>query len=417
MAIIDTTEVVESSMFLKAKLKKNMVGDNYYLQSLQSKVDAEWDYRYNVVDIEEEPEKQTKYTKEKPKYVPIETVVQHVKSDKGIDLSEDWLKLVFRNIKHPTVIGKRYRFSLDFEKNPTYTEEEKERECSIWLSINMDVVTATSGVVVRKCNSNLMFAGSPTMSVNDITEYHCEPCVLEDDFKYINVYMNSVVNINQAEIYAIMQYNYFTQNIKLNDRLVIGAVDLDNRDNNSVFKVKAIRKFTGEKTFRIGEQEDMGTIPLVIIAMDRDVISEKDDFNHRISNQPPLYKVEGGQTIVEPPVNPEPTPEKPPIILNNYEIVVDNAENTSILLGEEETYKYRLLRNGEVEEAEIVCEAKIFGTEKDRKYFDFKQEGNKITILNKRPCLTNKLVLSFSCVTSNGEKCSRELLITLGGNY
>ena len=29
MAIIDTTNVVESTMFLKSKLPKNMVGDNY----------------------------------------------------------------------------------------------------------------------------------------------------------------------------------------------------------------------------------------------------------------------------------------------------------------------------------------------------------------------------------------------------
>ena len=60
VAIIDTTDVVESSRFLKAKLKKNMVGDNYYLQSLQSKVDAEWNYRSNVFDVEEELEKQMK---------------------------------------------------------------------------------------------------------------------------------------------------------------------------------------------------------------------------------------------------------------------------------------------------------------------------------------------------------------------
>ena len=54
MGVINTTDIVESSMFLKAKLKKNMVGDNYYMETLQSKVDTEWEYRYNRFDIEEE---------------------------------------------------------------------------------------------------------------------------------------------------------------------------------------------------------------------------------------------------------------------------------------------------------------------------------------------------------------------------
>ena len=58
----------------------------------------------------------------------------------------------------------------------------------------------------------------------------------------------------------------------------------------------------------------------------------------------------------------------------------------------------------------------FIGIEKDEKYFDFKQEGNKITILNKRTCLTKKLSLLFSCVASNGQTYKRELLLSLGGN-
>ena len=422
VAIIDTTDVVESSMFLKAKLKKNMVGDNYYLQSLQSKVDAEWNYRSNVFDVEEELEKQMSYTKEKPKYTPIEVVIQHVRTDVGEKLSDDWQKLVFRDIKHPTAIGGRYRFSFDFEKNPIYTEEEKEKECSIWIAVNRYAMNPTSSVMVRRCNSNLMFAGSPTMSLDNITEYHCEPCILDDDFKYINIYMNDVVNINQAEIYATMQYNYFTQNIKPNDRFIIGNVDLEDRNNNTVFKVKAISKFKGNKTFQVGnKEEDLGTVPLVLIAMDRDVISEKDDFEHRISSQPTLYRTEKkNETIVEPS---EEVPIEPPIIPpvkeeteDIYEIIIQNEQEDIVLLGEEVVYKSELLHNKTPEDVVFNCVATLFGTEKDEKYFDFKQEGNKITILNKRACLTKKLSLLFSCVASNGQTYKRELLLSLGGN-
>ena len=48
LAVINTTDVVESSMFLKAKLKKNMVGDNYYLETLQLKVENELREQYKM---------------------------------------------------------------------------------------------------------------------------------------------------------------------------------------------------------------------------------------------------------------------------------------------------------------------------------------------------------------------------------
>nr|DAZ23780.1 MAG TPA: hypothetical protein [Caudoviricetes sp.] len=39
MAILNTTDIVDSSIMLKARLKHNMVGDNYYIQNLQYKRD------------------------------------------------------------------------------------------------------------------------------------------------------------------------------------------------------------------------------------------------------------------------------------------------------------------------------------------------------------------------------------------
>ena len=58
MAILNTTDIVDSSIMLKARLKHNMVGDNYYIQNLQYKRDQDWEYRYNTVDIEEEKDRQ-----------------------------------------------------------------------------------------------------------------------------------------------------------------------------------------------------------------------------------------------------------------------------------------------------------------------------------------------------------------------
>lgn len=57
MAIIDTSNTIDSSIFLKAKLKDNMVGDNYYIENVQARRNRDWDYRFNRVDIEEELER------------------------------------------------------------------------------------------------------------------------------------------------------------------------------------------------------------------------------------------------------------------------------------------------------------------------------------------------------------------------
>ena len=399
-----------------------MVGDNYYIESLQSKIDAEWNYRHNVVDIEEENNKQVSYSAQKPVYTPVEVVIQHVITDKGVKLADDWKKLVFRDVKHPVFRGKRFRFSLDFEKNPLYTEEEKELEASIWLGVNLDQVEPTSSIVVRKCNSNLMFAGSPNLNHDNITEYHCEPCILDDEFKYINVYMNSVVNINQAEIYATMQYNHFTKNVKVNDRFIVGNTDLEDRQNNTVFKVKAVSKYTGDSTFKIGTIKEDMNIPLVIIALDRDVLSEQDDLEHRVAMQPALYKVGEGIEAEQPvPDNNEDEGETDviPEIKEKYEFIVSTDCDNKILLDETGTFICKLLcNNNEIDSKEITCVADLLGTEKDSLYFDLTQvDQNTFTIYNKRPYLNNKLLLTFSCKTLEGTNYTKEVSVALGGYY
>ena len=125
MALVDTTKVIDNSIFLKAKLDKNMVGSNYYIENLQHKRDKDWEFRYNLVDIEEENEKQCDYTDEYPKYTPIDVVIRNVKSDKGKDLGSDWANIAFRNLKHPVFLGKRFRFQREFNDISNLQEEDK----------------------------------------------------------------------------------------------------------------------------------------------------------------------------------------------------------------------------------------------------------------------------------------------------
>lgn len=422
MAVIDTTNVVESSIFLKSKVKKNMVGDNYYIDSLQHKINNEWLYRYNLIDIEEENTRQNCYTKEKPNYSPIDVVIQTVITDKGIKLAEDWKKLVFRNLKHLNPLGKRFRFSLDFEKNVEYTEAEKEIESSIWLTVNKDSASPTKGIVVRRCNTNIVIGGSPTLSYDDIEEYHKEPAILEDDFKYINLYYNDRVNLPNAEIYLTMQYNYFTRGIKINDRIVIGDVDLEDKKNNSVFKVKAVEKFLSRSTFKVGTNLSESDVSLVVLALDKDVHNNtEEDFEHRLAKQSPLYKVsKDNETIPEDTNDTEVIPpNEENENLDNYSIVFEEDIPSKLLQGEEIIITCNLYNNGiKIDDIEFEVESDLLGTEKDSLYYSIEQTSTNVFVLtNNRPYLNNKLSLDFRCVAPDNEAYIRTVNLTLGGFY
>ena len=114
MAIIDTTNVTNSSMLLKSRLNKNMSEDNHYINDLQAKRDQDWEFRYNVVGIEEEREKQIGYTDLLPNYTPLDVVIRSVKGENGKDLRTDWAQLSFRDLKYDHELGKRFRFNLEF---------------------------------------------------------------------------------------------------------------------------------------------------------------------------------------------------------------------------------------------------------------------------------------------------------------
>lgn len=419
MAIIDTTNVVESTMFLKSKLKKNMVGDNYYIGSLQHKINKEWMYRGNVIDIEEENNRQNNYTKEKPIYTPVEVVIQTVISDKGVKLADDWKKIIFRELKHPKPLGKRFRFSLDFEKNIEYTQEEKETESSIWLAVNKDTASATNGVIVRRCNTNFIIAGSPTLSYDNIEEYHAEPAVLEDNFKYINIYYNDRVNLPNAEIYLTMQYNYFTRGIKINDRIVIGDVDLENKKNNSVFKVKAVEKFLSQATFKVGTDLSKSDVSLVILALDKDIINEtEEDFEHRLAKQAPLYKIINNNEK-ETENDSGNNTDKENETISNYSIVIEPEIPTKLLQNEELNIVCHLYHdNIQIENIRFDVESDLLGTDKDNLYYSLEQTSdNSFVLTNNRPYLSNKLDLNFHCLTPSNQVCTKNVELILGGFY
>lgn len=396
MAILDTSNVIDSSIFLKAKLDKNMVGSNYYIENLQDKRDADWEFRYNVVGIEEELVKQINYTQEIPSYTPIDVVIRNVKSIKGEDLGTDWANISFRDLKHPCGEGYRYRFSLDFPDMSRMDEEEKHFGTSIWLGVNKTPVKAGNTLTVRRCDTALTFVGSPTMDYNNITEIHYEPVVLENEMKYMQVYYNDTMPVPQAEWYAIMQLNYFTNQIKINDRFLFGIMDVDRRDNNSVYKVKAVIKSNQEHTFMRDHEDEMFSTNLVTLALDKDSVSEQDDLENRVAYNTSIYPVNNDDNT-------------------QYYIEV-NTPIKDIYRGDSYTFTAYLCYNNNIVKVPMKFEYTLEhikeGNEKN--YYICEETDNTFTITNKRKC-KGKLLVKATCIIpdTDGKTLSSEFEITL----
>ena len=414
MAVYNTTDILDSSAFLKAKLDKNMVGTNYYIENLQYRRDQDWEYRYNRVDIEEELNKQMCYTPEMPVYTPIEVVIREAKSIKTLDLGTDWANIAFKDLNHPTGLGYRYRFSYDFPNMQEMSEEEKYYNCSIWLAINFSPINAGREVLLRRCNSSIALVGSPTRKYDDITEIHYEPVIIENDLKYTNIYYNQTLVIPQANWYATMQMNYFTNNIEVNDRFIFPGVDLDstNKDNNVVYKVKAVVKNNMQTTFARNGSPEIQNIPLVTVALDKDVIDSLDDFETRVANVAPIYYV--GDYY--------PT--------NEYYIKVEEPCETRLLLGEIGEYKVNLYKNNEKyepdetigEEINYNITTELEGVEPDDEnaYYLFTMTSeNSFAIKNLKTYNAGTLNVHISCINPDNlnEELSIELNIELGGFY
>ena len=408
MALVDTTSVIDNSIFLKAKLDKNMVGSNYYIENLQYKRDKDWEFRYNVVGIEEENEKQCDYTNELPNYTPIDVAIRTVKSDKGKDLGLDWANIAFKNLNHPVFLGKRFRFSTEFYDMLNMQEEEKIYKTSVWICINR-LFNSGNSCVIRRCNANIAFGGSPNRSKDYITEVHYEPVILENDLKYINTYYNEVVPLPQAEWYATMQMNYFSNNIKINDRFILGGTDLDDRANNSVYKVKAVVKSTSNLTFAPLGSAEIENIPLIIIALDKDQVDEADDFYTRLADNTTVYQVKEQQKEYM------------------YYIQMEEPSEQRILLGQTEKYTVNLYWNNKVcngkdgdKDVKFEFSFNLDGVDKEKQGDYYKVEilsDNSFSIKNLKTYSFSNLIVTCKAIVDKDTEVNQSYEIELGSFY
>lgn len=267
--IIDITHSA-SQYDILSQTPKNYDGNNYFIKELQDKVDAEWCYRPNRVAIEYETVKATN------EWLPIEVVMQTVKSDKGTAISNDYRRIVFKNIRE-----NRFKIGSKFRFDPNYFMGAEAKFKDVWLATNTNQVQVTSSMVIERCNGIL---GSLYKDAQGVTNYHYEPVIQGMTLSSTQFSYGDVSVAPQSQLVITAQYNKYTNYYKINQRFIIGARQEDPENpghfiDGQVYRITAINKFYGNTT---NNPEDVG---LIKIYMEITESSPYDDWDNMIAYQ------------------------------------------------------------------------------------------------------------------------------------
>lgn len=350
--IVDTT-LLSDSYYLLTQTPGNKEKSNYWLKELQDKVNADWNVRPNRVNIEQE----TEYGSEE--YFPLEVVMQSVRDDKGTKVSDDWRRLVFKDINYKVNIGQRYRFPIRLD------EQLSENNANIWIGVNQDSVTPTAQQVVVRCNGTL---GSLYTDESGVTRYHYEPVSQKDTLTNTSVAFNQVAVDTRGSLTITAQHNKYTKNYYINQRFIIGY--------DQVYKVKNIVKTGALSTFN---PFDVGIITLYL---DLDQVSSQDDFTTRIA-----FNGEEN-SIVNPPQ--EVQDASYALIINSPNPIPADLKKTPI------EFTVGLYNNGALTDIPIEVEAFIENSNNSSDYFDLQIiDKNTFTLSRKKYYFGNIVVKCF----------------------
>lgn len=251
--VIDTTNM-PTAYELLTQTPKNLSKENYFIKELQEKVWADWEYRPNRVDVEQEE------TVGEEDYFPLEVVIQNIRNDKGEKVSDDYKRLVFKDVTYKVRLGTKFRFSFNFDL------EEPNEDKNVWLTTNKDSTIPTAAVVVTRCNGTL---GSIYTDKNGKGAYHYEPCIFTSDLKGTNFHYSNEIVTQESQFAIVVQHNKYTKDYYVNQRFIVGY--------DKVYKVKALDKFNSLSTYK---PEDVDTI---ILYVEIDEKKAQDDFENRIA--------------------------------------------------------------------------------------------------------------------------------------
>lgn len=268
---------------LISQTPKNFSMENYWFSTYQDKLDADWDFRDNVVDVEKEQ------TRGASDYQWIEVVIQGVRGDKGEKVSDDLKRLVFRNIRDGVPLGTKFRFAYSFNPNAPL----KEKNC--WLTTNKDTTNATAAAVITRCNGTI---ASIYEEEGKQPFIHYEEIYADTDLKRTGLKNNDTILVANSDIVILAQFNKYTHKYYINQRFIVGL--------DRVYKVTAISKYNSLTTY------NQADVDFVILYLNQEQSSEKDNFETRLAyNKSQEY-------VVDP--QPEPEPEPTPV--GDYKLVI-----------------------------------------------------------------------------------------------
>lgn len=267
--VVNTTGIVDTT-YLLSQTPKNEVPENYYLRTTQQYIDAMWRYRPNRVDVEEETEWGESV------YSPLEVVIQAVRNDSGTKVSDDWYRLVFKDIFRKCRIGQRFRFSFDFDLH------QPDAQKSVWLAVNQTSSAPTASQVINRCNGTI---GSIWTREDGTKIYHYEPVVQTTDLSAYSFSFNETAIAPSGTIIVLAQHNKYTKDYYINQRFVIGY--------DAVYKVVNIIKTASLTTY---DPMDVGVMQ---VYLEMDSKSDLDNFETRIA-----YNGEENDSVVAPPAPP-----------------------------------------------------------------------------------------------------------------
>ena len=271
--IVDVTN--SASLYdILSQTPKNYSDKNYFLKELQDKLNAEWEYRPNRVDIEYEVRCKKANTKDKKLqniWEPLEVVIQTNKSEKGEAIADDNKNIVFKNI-----LEDRFRIGSKFRFAPNYDLNAPEKIKDIWLGVNIDKASMTANMIIQRCNGIL---GSTYLDDQGIIQYHYEPVVQARDISSTSFSYSEVSVSPQAHLVLTAQYNNYTSNYYINQRFIIGARKEDPKRpghfiDGQVYRITAIDKGYNLSTWNT---EDVGLIKLYVELTEASVYDNWDD--------------------------------------------------------------------------------------------------------------------------------------------
>ena len=267
---------------LISQTPKNFSMENYWFSTYQDKLDADWDFRDNVVDVEKEQ------TRGASDYQWMEVVIQGVRGDKGEKVSDDLKRLVFRNIRDGVPLGTKFRFAYSFNPNAPLKEKNG------WLTTNKDTTNATAAAVITRCNGTI---ASIYEEEGKQPFIHYEEIYADTDLKRTGLKNNDTILVANSDIVILAQFNKYTHKYYINQRFIVGL--------DRVYKVTAISKYNSLTTY------NQADVDFVILYLNQEQSSEKDNFETRLAyNESQEYVV-----------NPKPEPELEPIPTGDYRLV------------------------------------------------------------------------------------------------